>query len=54
MSKLFVYGFALDKYKLFKLKEKYVNLCKKSYLLEKEYSRENEKTTLQLFEGFIL
>lgn len=52
MSKIFVYGFALDKYKLFELKNNIHSNCNDSYLLKKE-DKYNSKTTLKLFDEYI-
>ena len=49
MSKLFVYGFTIDKYELYDLKEKISIIYNDNLILKKEQSYQ-DKTTLQLFE----
>jgi len=53
MSKLFVYSFALNKYKCVHLKKNIFQICENSLILKKEQSNE-KKTTLQLFDEYIL
>lgn len=53
MTKLFVYGFALEKYKLYDLKEKISLICSGAPVLENEKSYQT-KTTLQLFKEYIV
>lgn len=53
MTKLFVYGFALEKYKLYDLKEKISLICSGASVLENEKSYQT-KTTLQLFKEYIV
>ena len=53
MSKLFIYGFTLDKYELYDLKNNYLEVCKNNRLLQRENTYQS-KTTLQLFETYIL
>jgi len=53
MSKLFVYAFVLDKYKLHDMKEKISIICENSLILKKE-TQYNSKTTLELFNSYIL
>ena len=52
MTKLFVYGFAIEKYNLYDLKEKISFICSGNSVLKNEKSFQN-KTTLQLFEEHI-
>ena len=53
MSKLFIYGFVLDKYELNEIKEKISLICKDSIILEKENVYQT-KTTLRLFKEYII
>lgn len=53
MSKLFVYGFALDKYKLVELKREISFFCNHNLVLQRE-SKQDKKTSLQLFNEYIL
>lgn len=53
MTKLFVYRFALEKYKLYDLKEKISLICSGAPVLENEKSYQT-KTTLQLFKEYIV
>jgi len=52
MSKLFVYGFALDKYSLDFLKKRIKKICESSFILKKEVQN-NSKTTVTLFNKYI-
>jgi len=54
MSKLFVYGSAIDRFHLSELKEKISYICKNSYILTKEHVYQNNKSTLQLFKEHII
>lgn len=53
ITKLFVYGFALEKYELNDLKEKMSIICSRNTILKNEKNYQN-KTTLQLFEEYII
>ena len=53
MSKLFVYGFAIEKYKLNSLKEKISILCSENPILKNEIDHQG-KTTIQLFSEHII
>lgn len=54
ISKIFVYSWAIDKYDLEEYKFQIQNICNNSYLLKKEEAYSNEKTTLKLFNEYIL
>lgn len=54
MSKLFVYGVAVEKYNLKSIKVDIVNICNKSLLLNREGKYGNNKTTLELFNEYII
>ena len=53
MTKLFTYGFAIKKYKLYDLKEKISLVCSVNPILKKEKSYQ-KKTSLRLFDEYIL
>jgi len=53
ISKLFAYGFAFEKYEMHVLKNKVRDICMNSIELQTE-SHHNKKTTLQLFNEYIL
>lgn len=53
MSKLFVYSFAIEKYKLNDLKEKISILCSENPILKNETNHQG-KTTIQLFNEYII
>jgi hypothetical protein len=48
ISKLFVYSFAVEKYKLYELRRQIALTCKNNTILQKE----SQKTTLQLFKEY--
>lgn len=54
MSKLFVYGVAVEKYNLKSIKVDIVNICNKSLLLNREDAYRDSKTTLKLFDEYII
>jgi len=54
MSKLFVYGVAVEKYNLKSIKVDIVNICNKSLLLNREDAYGDSKTTLKLFDEYII
>lgn len=54
MSKLFVYGVAVEKYNLKSIKVDIINICNKSLLLNREDTYGNDKSTLKLFNEYII
>ncbi len=54
LSRLFVYSFALNKFELFEEKQNILKLCKDSLIIQKEPQMNNRKTTLALFNEYIL
>lgn len=54
MSKLFVYGVAIEKYDLKSIKLDIKNICNKSLLLNREDTYGDNKTTLKLFDEYII
>lgn len=54
VSKLFIYGFAINKYKLDSLKEEISSVCEKIFILKYEHKSTDVKTTLQFFNEYIL
>jgi len=53
MSKLFVYGVAIEKYNLGSIKSDIEDICNKSLLLNREEKYGEDKTTLKLFDNYI-
>jgi len=53
LSKLFVYGYCLDKYNLTELKETIATILKNNNCLKREYLC-TSKSTIQLFEEYVL
>jgi len=53
MSKLFVYGFAFEKYEMSELKDRVKEICGSNIELQIEY-KHDEKSTLQLFNEYVL
>jgi len=54
MTLLFVYSWIIPKYNLADLKEEIKSFCLSSFILKKERISENQKTTLKLFNDYIL
>jgi hypothetical protein len=54
MTKLFLYGVAIKKYDLQDIKSDIKDICTKSFLLDIECKYGNKKTTLELFETYII
>ena len=53
MSKLFVYGFAFEKYEMNELKDRVKAICDNSIELQTEF-KHDEKSTLQWFDKYVL
>ena len=53
MSKLFIYGMAIQKYDFKSIQADIGNICNKSFLLKREDTYINDKTTLELFDEYI-
>lgn len=54
MSKLFAYGVAIEKYDLKSIKFDIEDIYNKSFLLKREDTYGNDKTTLELFDEYII